>query len=406
MAKDVGRPPGPPLRHRLASLAAVALLSAPFVPTASHPRPPDDNQVVLAFTGDVLIHTGVTRSAARLAAGSGARYDFGALFADVAPVISAADLAVCHLEVTLGVPGVESAPFPRLAAPAAAADGLAEAGFDECDTASNHALDYGAAGVASTISALDSAGLLHTGTATSPPDLPGVIVDLGPLRLGHLSYSYGFNGSRPDSPYEANLIDPDRIAADAASLRAAGADIVVVSLHWGTQYRSTPTAFQIGVAKRLEDSGMVDLVVGHHAHVVQPVDLVGNLPVAYGLGNFISNQTAHCCTVASVDGMILLVRLLRCNDRWSVAELAAVPTWVDHRAEHRIRLAVRNGADGQRLVSASATRTGARLAALGHPLPLLSAAEALAWMGSRRTPRLACGPPATPPGLDPLTRAS
>jgi poly-gamma-glutamate synthesis protein (capsule biosynthesis protein) len=105
----------------------------------------------------------------------------------VAPAVAAADWAVCHLEVTLGVQGVVSSSYPRLAAPALLADGLASAGFDSCSTASNHSLDFGEAGVVSTIAALDQAGVAHTGTATGTAQVNGILYSLDELVVGHAS---------------------------------------------------------------------------------------------------------------------------------------------------------------------------------------------------------------------------
>src|SRR5690606_4026793 len=108
----------------------------------------------------------------------------------------------------------------------------------------------------------------------------------------HLSYSYGFNGFRvpADEPWRANLIDPERIVAEAQREREAGADLVLVSLHFGTEYRTAPSSYQRDVAAAVTAAGAVDLVIGHHAHVVQPVDVVNGTPVVYGLGNLLSNM--------------------------------------------------------------------------------------------------------------------
>ncbi len=92
-------------------------------------------------------------------------------------------------------------------------------------------------------------------------------------RIAHLSYAYGFNGiPLPEGAlWAANQIDPERIAADARAAKAFGAQLVVVSLHWGTECQSDPTAEQQRVAYLLSQEPAIDLMIGHHAHVVQPI---------------------------------------------------------------------------------------------------------------------------------------
>ncbi|HEU4751307.1 MAG TPA: CapA family protein [Acidimicrobiia bacterium] len=331
-------------------------------------------EATLLFTGDVLPHTPVTRSAARYGRASGTTHDFAPIFSEVAPAIAAVDWAVCHLEVAIGVPGVVSSPFPLIAAPAAVALGLAAAGFDACSTASNHSLDFGVVGVHSTIAALDHVGLAHTGTAMDSGTVNGILYVVDGLVVGHASYSYGFNGfSVPgEQPWLANVIDPNRILIDAARLRRVGAEFVVVSLHWGAEYNSSPIAFQTELAERLASSDDIDLIVGHHAHVVQPLLWISGKPVAFGLGNFLSNQT----DAKTQDGVMLMVRVVENDGIWALDEMVAVPTWVDRRNGHMIR-----SASGSSLpvLSASAGRTADTLGVMGATLQVLSVDQARSW---------------------------
>lgn len=355
------------------TVALMILLGLPDLARAADPDTlaPPLAEVTLLFTGDVLPHSPVVNSAARYAGGDG--HDFSPMFGEVAPVVSAADWAVCHLEVTLGVPGVISSSFPRLAAPASIASGLAGAGFDACSTASNHSLDFGEIGVGSTIAALDQAGLAHTGTATGPAQVNGILYDLDDLLIGHASYSYWFNGLNlpADQPWLANRIDPERILDDAARLRRVGADFVVISLHWGVEYTVEPRAAEIELAELLLASADIDLIVGHHAHVIQPMDQRGGELVAFGLGNFLSNQSP----LLIQDGVMLLVRLESEIGVWATTEIAALPTWVDRRNGHVIRSAL-NHSD----LRSSSERTAAALGLAGISVPILSAGEARSWL--------------------------
>lgn len=295
-------------------------------PTTTTTVPPA-REATVVFGGDVLIHSGVW-SAAVTPTG----YDFSPMLDPVTPIVSGADLALCHLEVTLAQDGEPPSGYPRFRAPAALVTDLKEAGFDGCSVSSNHALDYGEPGVAATLTAMDAAGLGHVGTARTPEEDRQVVrYDAGGIAVGHLSYSYGFNGFEPPTGREwlVDRIDPARILEDAAAVRAAGAEMVVVSLHWGTEYAHDVTAAQQQVADALAAvPGAVDLVVGSHAHVVQPASKVGDLWVLWGMGNMLSNNTPGCCRDEVVDGVLYTVTI---GDRpgggVGVTGVQFTPTW-------------------------------------------------------------------------------
>jgi poly-gamma-glutamate synthesis protein (capsule biosynthesis protein) len=196
--------------------------------------------------------------------------------------------------------------------PAELAVAIVDAGYDGCSTASNHSYDARTDGVSHTLDILDAQGIGHAGSARSAEEAATPrIYDVHGIKVAHLSYTYGLNGfSLPaGSEYLVNLLDPERVVADAVAARAAGANVVVVSLHWGTEYEREPTGEQQEVAQRLSQAPEIDLVVGHHAHVVQPITRVGDLVVAYGLGNFLSNQSSSCCPSESQNGVIAQFQL-------------------------------------------------------------------------------------------------
>ncbi|MCB1039899.1 MAG: CapA family protein, partial [Acidimicrobiales bacterium] len=163
--------------------------------------------------------------------------------------------------------------YPSFGAPDELLDAVKDVGYDGCSNASNHSLDRGRAGIDRTLAQMDARGLRHAGTArTAEEGAATTFYEVGGAKVAHLSYAYGFNGySIPaDAPFAANQIDVARIRADAALARRRGAALVIVSLHWGEEYRSAPTAFQREVASALLPSPDIDVIVGHHAHVVQP----------------------------------------------------------------------------------------------------------------------------------------
>jgi poly-gamma-glutamate capsule biosynthesis protein CapA/YwtB (metallophosphatase superfamily) len=287
----------------------------PTTTTTTEPPPPPRRSAVLAFTGDTLAHRGVVAQAGANAANDEdveAEYDFAPMFDLVRGTLTEADLAICHLETPLSSDNTSLSGYPTFNVPREMADALAGAGYDGCTTASNHSLDRRAEGVVSTLGVLDEAGLLHSGSARDQTEYDEpTIYDAGGISVASLSYSYGFNGfSEPaDSPWLVNEIDVEEITSEVAAARSNGAEYVVLSLHWGTEYRHQPDAYQLDQAEQIAAIDGVDIVIGHHAHVVQPVDIVDDLPVVFGLGNFLSNQSAGCCARGAQDGVIMQVNI-------------------------------------------------------------------------------------------------
>lgn len=315
------------------------LPASPSPAAGPTPAPPPADLTVVG-AGDILIHPPVWEQAAADAPGDG--FDFSPIFAGLRPVISGADLAICHLETPLAPAGGPFRGYPTFAAPPQLAAALARTGYDTCSTASNHTLDQGEAGVVRTIDALAAAGLGWTGSARDRADAttPWVReVELAGgqnVQVGHLSYTFGFNGLSlpPGKAWLANRIDPDRIVAEAEAARAAGAEVVVLSLHWGTEYMSDPDRAQRDLARQLADSGEIDLILGHHAHVVQPVEKIGGTWVVYGMGN----QLARHAEVRDEqrEGALVRVTFTGRDSGWRVTAIEAVPTWV--AMDPRIRL--------------------------------------------------------------------
>lgn len=281
-------------------------------------------------TGDFLLHMPVQRKA--LAYGGGSTYDFTPMLADVAEQLAAADLAICHMETPLSSDDSNLSGYPIFNSPKEIADAAAAVGYDTCSTGSNHALDQGTTGIASTLDQLDRVGLGHAGTARSAEEAaaPDLHTVAGVL-VAHLDYTYGTNGIPVPAgrPWLVNLTDVDRILSDAHAARAAGAEVVVVEMHWGDEYRSLPNAEQRLQAAALTDSPDIDLVIGQHVHVVQAAERRGGKYVVYGTGNLLSNQGAPPTPVASNDGVIVEVRFAEQPDGTWMQTATYTPTYVD-----------------------------------------------------------------------------
>jgi poly-gamma-glutamate synthesis protein (capsule biosynthesis protein) len=296
-------------------------------PPTTEPERPE--RITLAFGGDILPHTAVNEAAAHFGSSSGAAYDFAPMFAPLRPVLSRVDLPLCHLEVPLAPSPEQISSYPIFGAPRELPAGVASAGYRGCSTASNHSLDKGLAGIQTTLDTFDAVGLGHAGTARTPQEAATPrIYDVEGVAVAHLSYSYSFNGIPlpADAPWAANLIDPDRILSEAHAARAAGADLVVVSMHWGSEGLPSPDGQQQDLAPVLAASPDIDLVVGHHAHVVQPIQRMGDTFVVFGLGNQVSNQG----DATQRDGLVVIATAsLGPDGRYRVGAIEAVPTWMD-----------------------------------------------------------------------------
>jgi poly-gamma-glutamate synthesis protein (capsule biosynthesis protein) len=246
------------------------------------------------MNGDMLLHNGLWESARIDAQNTGrGGMDFRPLLADMRPVVSAADLAICHMETPLAPPGGPFFSYPVFSVPPAIVPALRWEGYDACTTASNHSIDQGFEGLVRTLHDFDQAGIAHAGTAeTRKAAATPLVLDAAGVSVALLSATYGTNGiPLPDGkPWSVPLIKPDKILRMAAKARAAGADIVLVALHWGLEYMHEPSSDQVAVAKKLTKSPDIDFIYGHHAHVVQPYDRVNGTWVVYGLGNAVAQQ--------------------------------------------------------------------------------------------------------------------
>ncbi|SDI66327.1 poly-gamma-glutamate synthesis protein (capsule biosynthesis protein) [Actinokineospora alba] len=311
--------------------AASAPSSAPR-PTTSAAAPVDSFTLIAG--GDVLIHPALTEQATE--DGNGKR-DYAPLFAGIKPVLDQADLALCHLEVPIATAKGPFKGYPTFYAPPEVATGLADSGFDVCSTASNHTMDQGAEGVATTLDALDEAKIAHTGSARSAAEAAKPLVrDVAGVKVGFVSYTFAFNkGTTRPTPWMANLLDPAAVIAEAKRAREAGAEVVVASIHWGTEGKHEPNADQRKIAQRLLGDPSIDVIIGHHAHVVQPFERINGKWVTYGLGNQVAKHEEPKGTTE--EGVLARFRFVKSAQGWTVDKAEYLPTLVDLGPPIRLR---------------------------------------------------------------------
>lgn len=269
----------------------------------------------LLFVGDAMQH-GPQLNAA-LKEGGGKRYDYSKYFTLIAPEVKAVDYAVANLEVPLGG-GPQYRGYPCFSSPDSYAQALVDAGFDMLLTANNHCLDSGDKAARRTLRALDSLRVDHIGTYDNAADRKAkvpFIKNIKGAKIGFLNYTYGTNGIKPTTDFEVSLIDRDKIAEEVKATRAAGAELVVVTIHWGVEYNQIENENQRQLADFMLANG-VDMIIGSHPHVVQPMKVVTDSVsgkkslVVYSLGNFISNMNDADCR----GGALVRTRIVRDDD--------------------------------------------------------------------------------------------
>lgn len=313
---------------------------------ASTESAPVVREATIVLGGDLLWHDTTWASAQQDARAAGLAgsddYDFGPMFGSMAPVISDADLAICNQEIPLAPAGGPYHNYPSFAAPPQVAAGIAEAGYDLCTIASNHSLDQGVEGIATTVAAMEEAGVATTGAYSTEESAsqPTIVTTDDGIRVAVVAGTYGLNGYQPpaDQPWVVDEIDTEEMIDKARAARDQGADLVLASVHDGTEYVTEPTEQQRTNAQVLVESGQFDLVYGHHAHTVQPWERLDDTWVVYGLGNQIAQQRAR--DTVTYEGITARFTFRDEGDGdFAVTEAEAIPTLVtSHRVGEPIRL--------------------------------------------------------------------
>lgn len=314
-------------------------------------------RISVVAVGDIMMHSAVKR-AARDAGGPNAGFD--ALWTDVAPVLTAADLAFGNLETPTGPTVHVPIRGEVFWAPPELAPSLATAGWDVLALANNHGYDQGIAGVQATYDAVAAAGMHPVGGGpTRAVAHAPVLVERDGVKLAFLARSDLMNldprppadqptvataGPRcaadcgPDRDAIPYTVDVDEIAGQVRAARDAGADLVILSMHWGIEYQTTPLPYQAPLAERLTDAG-VDVILGHHPHVLQPVVTRTTADgrtalIAYSLGNFVSDMAARWDPATSSvargnmrDGVILSFDVVKDAAGTRLDAVRAIPTW-------------------------------------------------------------------------------
>ncbi|GHV81611.1 capsular polysaccharide biosynthesis protein [Spirochaetia bacterium] len=255
---------------------------------------PESNTLTLIAAGDNLYHDVMIRPSDK----KNNAYNFDTYYAFVKPLIENADIAFVNQETVLGGERFGFSGYPQFNTPQEAGDALVAAGFDVISHATNHIMDKGEAAVFAAMDFWDARpDIKYLGIHRKPEQRDKqIIIEKNNIKIGFLAYTYGTNGLPvpKDKPYLVSLIDTAVMAKEIDALRP-NCDFLIVAMHWGNEYEHTYSAQQKRLAEFLAEH-RVDLVIGHHPHVLQPVETIsrsdgGTMLCVYSLGNFISAQT-------------------------------------------------------------------------------------------------------------------
>ena len=377
-------------QSRPETIATVGFETRPSGPSStSEPAPveaPEPRRTAtVVLSGDLLWHDTVWHSAAADHARTehGRAFDFDPMFASLRPMIEAADLAVCHEEVPFAAPRAPYQSYPVFAAPPEIAGWIGSMGWDLCTTASNHAVDQGYDGLVRTADLLERAGVGHVGTFRTAAERRKPVIhttDDG-VRIAVVGGTYSLNGfPRPEGhEWSVSMWDARNLIAQARAARRAGADIVIVKYHGGSEYVAMPNPQQVALVRALAASPYVDLVAGEHAHVVQPITKVNGKWVVYGMGNAIAqNETERRRTY---EGISVGFTFRETRRGFVVDHAEYVPTYWNHYSSSgrpiRIQRVVRALARGIARNGHSQARLREALLATRDAVDLLGHAKGL-----------------------------
>lgn len=262
---------------------------------------PTDTTFTLTAIGDIMCHNTQYLDAYNDETGE---YDFSYVFDDISLYTKTADICVGNLETTFAGEDVGYSSYPTFNTPDSLAYELKDIGVDVLSTAGNHALDKGFNGLSRTIDVLNDADISHLGTYKTKEEQDKTLIKyVKGIKIAFVNFTYGTNGIPipSDKPYCVNLIDENLMKEQIDMAKQEEPDIIIACMHWGTEYKTTPTSNQEELADFLFKNG-IDIILGTHPHVLEPMEkrtvtlddgTTKDGFVIYSLGNFIADQNAE-----------------------------------------------------------------------------------------------------------------
>lgn len=249
----------------------------------------ESNELSMVMVGDCLIHRFVYTDASN----DDGTYSFDKMFTEVSDLIRGHDLAFYNQESNIGGKQLGLSAYPRFNSPEEIGDSMVDLGFNLVSLTNNHTMDKGEKGVINSVNYWKTKpGVYYSGESLSNEDRESniKILEKNGIRYAFLAYTTVTNGLLPPSgkEYLTNVYSKEKALNDIEKVKDK-ADLIIVSMHWGEEYTTNPSSNQKQVAKELSEMG-VNLVIGNHAHSIQPVEMIGDTLVFYALGNFIAAQ--------------------------------------------------------------------------------------------------------------------
>jgi poly-gamma-glutamate synthesis protein (capsule biosynthesis protein) len=307
-------------------LILTVIIFSEFSAYSQNPENQPD-KISLLFMGDIMGHDEQILSAENKETNT---FNYDEVFKYIREEISEADIAIANFEVTLAGPPYKG--YPTFSSPAELAVACRDAGIDFFVTANNHAADRGKMGIISTLNKLDSLKIPHTGTFSDKSgrdSLYPLIINKNGKSLALLNYTYGTNGINVPRPAIVNMLDKELIAADIDKAKEKNPDLIILFLHWGTEYDTIPSNSQSDLAEYFFSCG-ADLIIGSHPHVMQKMIWTKrngeqkDKVMVYSLGNFVSNQRKS----KTDGGAMVRIELEQQNDSLYVTNAGYYLTWV------------------------------------------------------------------------------
>lgn len=338
---------------RISSQTMVVTPAPTPLPTPS-PTPVPEIRVTVSLVGDIIMHKAVYDGALTNPGEDNPVYDFTPDFQYISPVLQESNLVIGNFEGTLAGPPYSG--FPHFCGPDAMADALYAAGFRVLCTANNHCIDKGLDGLIRTATVLRDKGFTVIGTRPDLESQMDSVTEVDGIKIGLLNYTFETTGTAkrkalngipiPDgadplissfNPYREVSFATDLkvMLLRVEALRDQGAEVICLVLHWGVEYNTHSSAWQREMAQKLCDGG-VDLIIGHHPHVLQEIDVLTSTItgkqtlVYYSLGNFLGNWAYGTLGTSgkAQDGMIARITFLKTEEGVTIEKGEYIPTFV------------------------------------------------------------------------------
>lgn len=266
---------------------------------------PKEYNLSMIMAGDALIHESIY-----LDAKTSNTYDFKKMFVNIKPIIKQYDLAFYNQETILGGAQIGLSTYPSFNSPYEVGDAFIDMGFNMVSLANNHTLDRGSKAIINSRAYWNKQDVMVNGSATSSQERDAIkVIEKNGIRYTLLAYTTLTNGIKSPNDYYVNIYSEERVKRDIELIKEK-TDFIFVSMHWGIEYSPDVSLEQKKIANYLSQLG-VDIVIGHHPHVIEPIEYIDNTLVIYSLGNFISSQTG----VERLSGAMVSVELNLIKDQ-------------------------------------------------------------------------------------------